>query len=163
MVVGFDYSTFFIDAVFLDDDLKPTWKRWPLEGHDAFERTRQVRDALPSRGWWTDEGVEAVGIEDPRGHASGVLSRVQGAILACLPTEVLVQPWDPKSWRKQIGVPGNASKDAVAYAGNLLILARYSNAKGVPISGWPWPQDAIDAFCIAEATAQKLEVVGPQP
>jgi hypothetical protein len=150
VIAGIDYSTRAVDVVLLDEDSDAaTWHRFPLEGSDAFERARSVRDVLymPGSEWWDE--VLAIGIEDPRGFNAGALYRVQGAILACLPTRVLVQPWIPGQWRKAVGLPGNASKDAVAewatWKGGL-------GAKAVF-----WPQDACDAYCIALATRSVLQ------
>ena len=149
-VAGCDYSTHYIDVVLVDEDYgkPPVWHRHKLEGPDAWERTRQVRY------WqlqWAD-AVVAVGLEQPRGHGAGSLYRVQGALLARLPGTVLVQPWLPNEWRKRVGLPGNAKKEAIAvFAGQ---------HRGNVIEHWP--QDACDAWCIAVATRQALETQ-PQP
>lgn len=151
MIAGIDYSTRAIDVVLLDEDTDAaTWHRYELEGQDAFERARDVRramhDALPL---WDD--CLAIGIEDPRGYGSGSLYRVQGAVLSRLPSLVLVQPWIPSAWRKQVGLAGNASKEEVAYhACGLLEDAQFAHVSA-------WPQDAWDAYLIALATRQALE------
>jgi hypothetical protein len=151
VIAGIDYSTHAVDVVLLDEDTDAaSWHRFELAGMDAWERTRDVRHSLHARASGLDwDNVVAVGIEDPRGFNAGALYRVQGAILACLPTRVLVQPWIPGQWRKAVGLPGNASKDAVAewatWKGGL-------GAKAVF-----WPQDACDAYCIALATRSVLQ------
>lgn len=154
-VAGIDLSTRAVDVVLLDEDTDvATWHRFPLEGRDAFERARHVRTALPGRtsGFWDD--VLAVGIEDPRGYGAGSLYRVQGAILACLPWGLLVQPWVPSAWRKQVGLAGNASKLDVWTFGARRLLK--DKAPGLYET---WPQDAMDAYCIALATRQLIEKV----
>jgi Holliday junction resolvasome RuvABC endonuclease subunit len=84
----------------------------------------------------------------PRGFNSGALYRIQGAILTRLPRTTLVHPLVPSSWRKTVGLPGNASKQDVArYVGNRRIWHE------------TWPQDACDAYCIALATRTLLERV----
>ena len=143
-VCGIDYSTRAIDAVFVDlDDLQPPqWLRYELVGADAWERTRQIRH-LP----WVWDDVLAVGLEEPRGPGTGVLLRVQGAILTRIPGALLVQPWVPSQWRKAVGLSGNASKlDVKDYI--------QSEHTGWVVGGGPaaWPQDAYDAYCIALAT-----------
>lgn len=150
-IAGVDYSTHAVDCVFIDDDTgRAEWRHWPLTGNDSFDRTRAVRDAMPSRGWWEDEGVLAIGIEHPGGHhGTRDMIRVQGAILACLPTSLLVCPWPPAKWRKAVGLPGNASKLAVAaWADRHLARSQ--------VSWGTWPQDACDAYCIAQATISAL-------
>jgi hypothetical protein len=156
MIAGIDYSTRAVDVVLLDEETDAaTWHRFELEGKDAFDRTRAIRDLfagapLSFRDKW--EAVLAVGIENPGGKVgTGAMYRVQGAILTKIPRGTLVQPFPPASWRKTVGLPGNASKDAVAewatWKGGL-------GAKAVF-----WPQDACDAYCIALATRTLLERV----
>lgn len=152
-VIGIDLSTFAIDfvSVPLDGTDPPMWERFPLTGTDAFDRARTVAQALPGAHSAYYDDVLAVGIEHPAGrHGVGPLLRVQGAVLACLAPRVLVQPWPPASWRKAVGLAGNASKADVFVE---------SLALGSP---WPpmprgcaadeWPQDAHDAHLIALAT-----------
>ncbi len=145
MICGIDLSTRFIDLVFIGEDI-PTWLRFPLAGHDAFDRARDVRMALPPRTSVMWDDVEAIGIEDPRGYNAGVLYRVQGAVLACMPSEVLIHPWIPSEWRKAVGMPGNASK------GHVSLWVRAEQRDLVKY----WPQDACDAYCIALATEKAL-------
>jgi hypothetical protein len=158
MIAGIDYSTRAVDVVLLDEDTDAaTWHRFELVGADAFDRARDVRRAMLSRPMpWEDrlsgdsslfwDDVLACGIEDPRGFNSGSLYRVQGAILACLPARLLVHPLIPSSWRKTVGLPGNANKQGVW---------EFADGKGKG----HWPQDACDAYCIALATRTLLERV----
>lgn len=145
MVAGCDLSTHAVDVVKvpLDQDRAPEWHRFPLAGSDAFDRARTVRDAMPCRSsvFWDD--CLGIGIEHPAGHhGTGPLLRIQGAILSCLPAHLLVHPLPPSSWRKLVGLPGNASKaDVRAWA-----LAYGDDDEN------GWPQDAYDAYCIALAT-----------
>lgn len=151
LIGGCDYSTHFVDFVFIDEngEQAPIWRRLPLHGQDAFDRTRSLKLVWPE-GSINGEGpfanVLALGIEDPRGQNAGALYRIQGAILDRLPHTLLVQPWIPSQWRKAVGLPGNASKaDVYVFSDDLLP------------SFWPiWPQDAHDAHCIALATRQAL-------
>jgi hypothetical protein len=160
MIAGIDYSTRAVDVVLLDEDTDAaTWHRFPLEGKDAFDRARNVHNALAAAegfyitrasAFWDD--VLAVGIEDPRGYGAGSLYRVQGAILSCIPAPVLVHPLIPSQWRKTVGLPGNAPKHIIHdYARN-----RMYNVDGVERV---YPQDAMDAYCIALATRTLLERV----
>jgi hypothetical protein len=149
-VAGIDFSSHAIDVVTLDEDTdRAEWHRFPLAGSDAFDRARAVRAAMPVGSFWDD--VLACGIEDPRGYGAGSLYRVQGAVLGCLPARLLVQPLIPSSWRKTVGLKGNASKqDIDAFA-----LAKMAAVEGMV--KFSWPQDAMDAYCIALATRTLLQ------
>jgi hypothetical protein len=158
MIAGIDYSTRAVDVVLLDEDSDAaTWHRFELEGADAFDRTRSVREAMRRQhqylaSVWDD--VLAVGIEDPRGYNAGALYRIQGAILATIPQATLVHPLIPSQWRKTVGLPGNASKTIVAEWANCQRFLATGNEFVVD-----WPQDACDAYCIALATRTLLERV----
>lgn len=160
-VAGIDYSTHAIDLVLVDLDgaRPPWWHRFDLHGTDAWERTRQIRQAMPGPSSQLWDEVLAYGIEDPKGHRTQYLYRVQGAILACLPPSALVHPLQPSEWRRAVGLKGNASKDEVAHISewNLLNspLGRIDGTHDYFESGWP--QDAHDAHLIALATAQLLQ------
>lgn len=145
-VAGVDFSTKAIDIVLLDDDTDAaTWHRFELTGQDAFERVRAVKGAMPGASFW--DATLAVGIEDPRGFGAGSLYRIQGAILACLPRPLLVQPLIPSFWRRTVGLPGNASKQDIAL---------WAALKGfMPVDP---QQDAWDAFAIAWATRSLIEL-----
>lgn len=152
LVAGVDYSSKAIDVVLLDESSEmATWHHFPLTGHDAFERVRDVHRAFnfPSGIW---DNLLAVGIEDPRGYGAGSLYRVQGAILAEIPWSVLVQPWIPGAWRKAVGLPGNATKDAITY------FAKERRIEHGASLFEQWPQDAYDAYCIALATRSLIQV-----
>lgn len=162
MIAGCDYSTRFVDIVLLDEDTDAaTWHRFELHGQDAFDRARDVHRAfnLTSEQW---DSVVAVGIEDPRGYGAGAMYRVQGAILAGIPWHKLVQPWVPSSWRKAVGLPGNASKGHIRVHALQHVEAPSVHEKNgrmtyVPHDMRDWPQDACDAYCIALATRIALE------
>lgn len=154
-VAGIDLSTHAIDVVAVDEDTDAaTWHRFPLSGHDAFERARDVWPALLEGGIvGLMEDVVACGIEQPRGHHGTVhIARVQGAVLASLPRRLLVQPWNPSEWRKACGLPGNASKRAVW---EFVIDNEPDGNRGWSVLE-DWPQDACDAYCIALATRSLL-------
>jgi hypothetical protein len=147
-VAGIDFSSRCVDVVLLDEDSDAaTWHRFELKGQDAFDRARDVRHSMPLRtgGFW-DQAI-AIGIEDPRGYNAGALYRIQGAILACLPWQTLTHPLIPSSWRKTVGLAGNASKLAVAEW----------TIRHAPLEiADKWPQDAFDAYAIAYATRSLL-------
>ena len=150
MIAGIDFSTRAVDIVLLDEDSDAaTWHRFELTGNDAFDRARYVRQAMPYAlsEFWDD--VVAIGIEQPRGNFGVThMMRIQGAVLACIYLKKLVQPWNPASWRKTVGLPGNASKLEVA------ALVDTLRPGGRPL----WPQDACDAYCIALATRMQIQM-----
>lgn len=151
-IAGIDYSTHAIDVVLIDEnDAKPPrWYGFELDGHDAFARTRSIRDTMPgaASSFWQD--VLAIGIEEAQGVQKATVAKlkaIQGGVLACLPSGTLVQPWVPAAWRKAVGLPGNAPKATVADWVYLRAVASpgYTHVVG-------WPQDPCDAYCIALAT-----------
>jgi hypothetical protein len=161
LVLGIDYSSHAIDIVSIDEDtLAAIWQRYDLNGHDAFERTRDVRWCLGTAWKWDD--VVAVGIEDPAGMVGSVraLARIQGAILSQIPRDILVQPWQPSQWRKAVGLSGRAGKDDVARwaSGQRHMCAvRAAVMKWPEVNLDPWPQDACDAYAVALATLRTLK------
>lgn len=156
MIAGIDFSTKAVDVVLLDEDTDAaTWHHAPMDGWDAFERTRDVRRAMLEIGSGIWDDVLACGIEEPAGRMTGRLFRVQGAILACLPSSLLVHKLMPSEWRRTVGLPGNASKADVEL---------FADRKRYPV--WPhpmvntlppWPSDPCDAYCIALATRTLLQ------
>jgi len=149
-VAGIDFKTNWIDVVVLGIG-GADWERYDLSGGDAFERMRNVPIALNEnygqRLWWLHDCV-AIGIEEPQGmHKPTVakLKGIQGAIVACLPRETLVNPIEPAKWKKLAGLPGNATKDDVAE----FVRGQVEDCVG-------WTQDAFDAWCIAVATKRQI-------
>jgi hypothetical protein len=144
-VAGIDLSSFAVDMVRVHDTGLVDWHRYMLEGNDAFDRARRVPDAMPGP---TDElwdETMAIGIEQPAGHHGVIpLVRVQGAILARLPKDLLVHPYVPARWRVLAGLPGHALKADV----RLLSIAHGG--------GEQWAQDAHDAHLVARALMAEL-------
>ena len=66
MYAGIDFDTNAVHVVLLPEVAPPRYLPFVLEGHDAFERTRQIREVMPPRGWWEDEGVVAIAIDELR-------------------------------------------------------------------------------------------------
>jgi len=155
MYAGIDYDTNAVHVVVIQEDGDLRYSHYELVGHDPFERAREVRDAMPSRGWWRDSGIIGCAIEEqasgnPRMRASvQKLKMIQGAILSCLPRDLLVQPLEATRWRKELKIPGNASKEDVEF------WCRFSSPHGGRFTGQSYPQDFFDAYCMALA-AEKL-------
>lgn len=148
--VGIDLSTHNVDLVKLDGETdRAEWVRVPLVGENAIDRARSYRrshqDTFYPRGmrtsWWDD--VILCALEDPAGRGdTRKIARVQGVVIATIPSRVQVWTMAPSEWRRHCGLKGNASKDAVAE------WATMTYADGV---GDFWPQDALDAYAIAYA------------
>jgi Holliday junction resolvasome RuvABC endonuclease subunit len=141
-VVGIDLSTRAIDLVRLDESTNhAVWDHFHLEGKTALERLRQVPRVMPRRSlYW--ESVYLIAVEAPmsRGQQGTMakLSRVLGAIVACLPASVEVWEVAPVAHRVALGLGGHASKEEIRDAAIEL---------GAP-STW-LSQDAYDAFSVA--------------
>lgn len=151
-VAGIDFSTWQADVCIIsEDDETAEWHVFPFgKQGDAFDRARRIRDCMPSRGWWIDQGVIAVGIEDPRGASRKVdapIYRAQGAIVACLPSSLLVVPWKPQQWRSELGIAPHGKEAPRDFA-----LGRWVNRPDEP------SQDLCDAFGIGVATRQRIVV-----
>lgn len=145
-VLGCDFSTRYIDLVTLplEGTGEPQWTRVELERGGAFKATRSLRKSLGQRallgGYFDDIAVAYLERPYGRGQAIHALMRVQGALLACIPTRVVVDEFAPAEWRQLVGLPGNAKKDHV----RAFVWAREPEQE-------LWPQDACDAYCIAVA------------
>lgn len=164
--VGIDLSTHAVDLVKLDEDSdRAEWVRVPLVGEIAIDRARSYREHhreyLKTRrpGWVEKDGeqidatwvypfwddVILCALEDPAGRGdTRKIARVQGVVIATIPSRVQVWTLQPAEWRRHCGLKGSASKDDVfAWA----------------MRHWPYktgdllctPQDAADAYCIAYA------------
>jgi hypothetical protein len=111
---GIDFSSYAVDLVTIDADTNHAeWRRYPLTGNDAFERTRNVRDAMPPRTAMIWDDILALAIEIPFGPNKGALAPILGAITACMPRALLVEPMSAPRWKKLVGLPGNCDKAAV--------------------------------------------------
>lgn len=142
--VGIDYDTQWVHLVRLPEVGLPTYHPCRLEGDHAFDRIRRVPLEMPGPGFW--EAIIAAGIEEPGGrYALGKLKGVQGAILACLPEDLLVQPYQAPLWKKLIGIGGGATKEQV----QAWVLSRLEENPG-------WPQDAYDAYCLAYVVSRQV-------
>ena len=155
--VGVDLSTRFVDLVKLDEESdRAEWVRVPLVGENAIDRARSYRDKVDFLGWskrsdgtvqfhseWWDD-VILCALEDPAGRGdTRKIARVQGVVIATIPSRVHVWTMAPSEWRKACGLPGNCSKHDVA---------RFAAARWQPIDAMRnVTQDALDAWAIAYA------------
>lgn len=150
-VVGIDVSTFAVDFALLElDSDRVTWERFELGDGDLIDRIRRAGTRLPRARSMMWDDVLAVGIERPAGrYGVPQVSMAVGAVLACLPADLLLKAWMPAEWRKACGLPGNASKEQVK---SWAITTGWASGTG------KWPQDACDAYAIAWATRAALEL-----
>lgn len=157
ITAGCDYDTRAVYVVLFDEASESRALAFALDGDDAFERTRAVSRSLPPASWWDEAGVVALGIEEPMAanpmmrQTIAKLKAIQGAVLACLPASLLVQPFNAGEWKKAVGLPGNATKAAVS---------RYvhEDERGDP----SWTQDVCDAYCLALAVRPLVQIDGQQ-
>ena len=152
---GIDFDTNAVHVVLLREDGSAEYHHFALTGQDAFERTRGVREAMPARDWWRDEGVVACALEEPQGVQKATVAKlkaVQGAVLACLPADLLVEPWVPARWRREAGLGGGVNKEIVR-----LKVAADQFDSGRDWGMGEWPQDACDAYCLALAVSTLWE------
>lgn len=154
MIVGIDLSTHNVDLVKLDEDSdRAEWVRVPLVGENAIDRARSYADRHHDHlaavadwdGYWSD--VVLVALEDPAGRGdTRKIARVQGVVIATIPTRVQVWTMQPAEWRKACAMPGNCPKERV----RLFAEVRLQDAD--PGGDFQrWPQDAYDAYAIAYA------------
>jgi len=145
---GIDLSTYAIEIVRLDENGNHgTWDHLQLDGHDALARLRDVGRKMPrwADSWWDDCYLLAVEAPMGRGNAGAVakLSRVFGAIVACVPPTVPIWELAPHDWRRELEVPGNAAKTVCA-------------ARAIELGACPtWAdENAYDAYAIAYAARE---------
>ena len=154
-IAGIDLSSVAVHVVAIDEDSGAYMSRLVADLEcgpgDAFERARRVRHLLPPAGHWR-ENFAAIGIEETfsnRVCTAVTLARVQGAVLACLPREMLVMPLPanyrkPHGWKALTVGKTNASKDEVR---------EWALDQGMPPG---LAQDFYDAFAIARAVRELL-------
>jgi Holliday junction resolvasome RuvABC endonuclease subunit len=155
-VAGIDYDSSAIHAVLIDETTHAFLhhRAYDLASGpgDAFDRARRVRDLLPARGNWHDIGVLAVGIELPftrQLNSLVALTRVQGAILACLPRDLMVVDVRPQTWKADTLGQSNATKEQVR---------DWAIARGCPPG---LALDFYDAYAIAVSTATRWAQAQP--
>lgn len=158
-VIGIDLSSHAIDLVRLDElDNHAEWLRVDLAGASAWDRTRMVKQTMPSASWWDE--VYLCAVEQPFGmsrRAQSVLMRVQGAVLASIPQSIETWEVNVADWKKQLGLgtkkPTFSDLQAVM-PGLLLEWRRLGVTTGfaaIPLAEAlkDVPQDALDALAIA--------------
>jgi hypothetical protein len=160
---GIDYSSTAIDVVRLEldsDEARHDRILFDSTGKlDALERARRVRELMPPRSAWADDGVVTIAIEDALGQffkGSIPLARVQGAVLACLPpagSDPPVLALKTAEWKMACGLSGNAKKAEV----RSFAEGHWTSGDPFLFRGFILTQDMADAFCIAWAARSICE------
>ena len=151
-VAGIDLSTVALDLVLIDEDGKqPRAYTYELGAGDIVERIRTIGTTWPSRHSSIWDDVLAIGIERPAGRFGvAQVSMAFGAVLAMLPTDRVVKPWQPSEWRIAVGIKGNASK------AEILIEALAQGALD-------WPRQARELYGVGEALPRTALNLGFPP
>jgi hypothetical protein len=144
-VAGIDFSTRRIDIVLLDEDSdRATPHPYDLPRDGAFLAALAVKDVLPQRSWWEEQQVVSIWLELPWARflkSVAPLMRMQGALLAVLPRELVAGELAPDTWKALTVGKRQASKPEVAE----WVLGRWVDQPGAVT------QDACDAYAIAWA------------
>ena len=116
-IAGIDFSSRAVHIVLLDDDTDDAMLHvFELHGATPFERARSLRRSFPTRGFWEDNGVYLVGIEDPHSranHTAKALGLAAGAIAGLLPNGLPVVQTVPAEWHRIFTGTAGASKETV--------------------------------------------------
>lgn len=167
MIGGLDLSTHALDFVLIDHDPARCEHRrveLPSPWWDAARGMRKIigRELLdedePSwtlsvDSWLSRNEVFLLGIERPYGpsrQAIASLHTILGAVLATVPPWITVLEVRPAEMRRELGLPGNASKERMHAAVMRYLLASENERIG-------WPPDALDAWAVAHATLRMCE------
>ncbi len=153
--VGVDFDTHGVDIVALDNETNSAaWRHIPFPGAGALARARGVRDAMPSRGQWLDDGTVLVAIERPMARNLQLLvplMRTLGAMHACLPPSLEVWEMTAVEIRRELGLKTNAPKAVSKAEAAAFAAEHWADFPSVVT------QDALDAYCIAYAARSMCE------
>jgi hypothetical protein len=152
MVLGVDLSTKAIDLVALDEDNPARCEHRRIELPQpwwtaaSWMRNILLIQSVPE--WMDDRNIYLAGIERPYGphrQAISSLHTVLGAFLASMPSGIHAFEVSPADMRRELGLPGNCKKDALALA----VMERIGQTNWGTTS--PWPSDALDAWAAGHA------------
>lgn len=156
-VLGIDISSKSIDVVLLRVHGEPLLWSVKIDDKDDPGTERSFRAALRAASAMRGRVIyqfmsmaDAAFVERPysQGYrATASLMRMQGVVLASLPTAIEKQEITPQAWKRLVGLKTNATKDDV------LVWAHDQFDPWLPAD---WSQDAIDALAIACAGQQIL-------
>ena len=141
-ILGIDYDSKKVAVAVLEDEGPEA--RWAVfsvaDRRGSFYAARKVPMALPGRHWFIHHGIWLAGIERPMSRRLpplAALSRIQGAIVASLPEQLVVVETAPAQWmRVFLGRPAPSStedrKDAVAARCSSLVGSAATGMRGTP-------------------------------
>lgn len=138
--VGVDINAREINLVSIELDTMVMKHHLLIGAKNSFDTARMMTTVMPHSSWWDD--IALVAIERPAGRFAKVIyaqGLVIGAVLALIPSRVLVQDFVPAQWKKLVGLHGNASKEQVI---------AWASEFG---AGENWDEHACDALAICHA------------
>lgn len=159
MIVGIDLSTRAIHVVELPEDTNEATLhvvRLDTERGNAIERVRRIRDRMPARTAYRDNGCTLIAIEEPYARGPGIapMMAVYGALLQCLPADVPLLELRADDWRRECSIPIRKPRDAGSDF-------HKRAAVGFARELWKNPpffdDNGADAFCIAWA-AREIDI-----
>lgn len=159
MICGLDISTRAIHIASLPEDTNHAQLhvvRLDTKRGDAIERIRRLRDVMPARRAWRDEGCALIAIERPYHHSPGiaVMMAVYGALLQLFPADMPLLELRSDDWRAECGIPIRKPRDAGSdFHKRAAVAFARSRWPDAP----PLDHDAAEAFCVAWA-AREIEL-----
>lgn len=138
--VGIDANAREVNLVSIDLDTMAIKHHLLVGAKKSFDTARAMNTIMPHSSWWDD--IVLVAIERPSGRFPKVIyaqALVIGALLATIPTRVLIQDFVPANWKSLIGLSGHATKDQVR---------AWASEFGADPS---WDEHACDALALVHA------------
>lgn len=154
MIGGIDLSSRALHICVLDEDTneaKVHVVRLDLERGGATTRIRRMRDLMPARKAWDDNGVTLIALERPIAVHSNVPLMVYGALLQLIPPDMPVLELRANDWRRECSLPTRGDRTKLKNAAKAFARQCWANA---PVA---IDDDVADAFCIAWA-ARELDI-----
>lgn len=154
MIAGIDLSSRALHICVLDDDTNAATihvVRLDLERGDASTRIRRMRDAMPARTAWNDNGVTLIALERPIAIHSNVPLMVYGALLQLIPPDMPLLQLRAHDWRRECSLPTRGDRVKLKNAAKAFARKCWTNAPHAI------DDNDADAFCIAWA-ARELDI-----
>lgn len=156
MIAGLDISTRAVHIVSLPEDTNEGVLhvvRVDTQRGDATERIRRLRDRMPGRAAWRDDGCTLIAIEKPFHRSPGIaaMMAVYGALLQLFPADLPLLELRSDDWRRECGIPIRKPRDAGSdfHKRRAVQFAREQWLNPPPLD-----HDAAEAFCVAYAARE---------
>lgn len=154
MICGIDLSSRALHICTLNDDDNHAdvhTVRLDLQRGDALTRCRRLRDLMPARTAWADNGITVIAVEKPffHGHQGLVpLLLVYGGLLQLIPPDMPLLELRADDWRRECSLPVRGDRSRLKKA-----------AQDFARQVWADPPEILDdntadAFCIAWAARE---------